>query len=277
MLLHNSIKRLQKTTRSAVLVTTLLTTSFSLLTASASAQTPQEQGLAIATEMKSRDLGWGDTQAGLKIILRNASGQESTREVRTKTLEVANDGDKSISIFDHPRDVKGTAFLSFSHPVGADDQWLYLPALKRVKRIASRNKSGPFMGSEFAYEDLASFEVEKYTYKFLREEACDGGTCFVIEQYPVDKYSGYTKMISWIDKEEYRNWKTEYYDRKGALLKTLTVAEFKQYLAQYWRSQKMTMDNHQTKKSTDIIWDEYRFRTGLTDADFNKNALKRAK
>ncbi|MBX2809984.1 MAG: outer membrane lipoprotein-sorting protein [Cellvibrionaceae bacterium] len=255
----------------------LLIAAISCFAAVAIAQTPQEQGLAIATEMKSRDVGWGDTQAGLKIILRNASGQESVREVRTKTLEVDNDGDKSISIFDHPRDVKGTAFLSFSHPVGADDQWLYLPALKRVKRIASRNKSGPFMGSEFAYEDLASFEVEKYTYKFLREEECAGGTCFVIEQYPVDKYSGYTKMVNWIDKDEYRSWKTQYYDRKGALLKTLTVANFKQYLNQYWRVQKMTMDNHQSNKSTDIVWDDYAFRTGLSEADFNKNALKRAK
>ena len=192
-----------------------------------------------------------------------------------------NDGDKTLNIFDHPRDVKGTAFLSFSHPVGADDQWLYLPALKRVKRISSRNKSGPFMGSEFAYEDLASFEVEKYTYKFLREEACPSASptdnCFVIEQYPVDKYSGYTRLINWIDTAEYRSWKIEFYDRRNSLLKTLTVADFKQYLNKYWRATAMTMENHQTKKTTLLKWDEYQFQTGLTDADFNKNTLKRAK
>ncbi len=169
------------------------------------AQTPEEKGLEIAQETKRRDLGWGDNQSTLKMILRNAAGQESTREIRNKTLEVANDGDKSLNIFDHPRDVKGTAFLSFSHPVGADDQWLYLPALKRVKRIASRNKSGPFMGSEFAYEDISSFEVEKYTYKFLREEACGELTCYVTEQFPVDKYSGYTRRIVWTDNQEYRS------------------------------------------------------------------------
>ena len=117
-------------------------------------------------------------------------------------------------MFDKPRDVKGTAFLSFSHAVGADDQWLYLPALKRVKRIASRNKSGPFMGSEFAYEDLSSFEVEKYTYKFLRDETCEGGTCYVVEQYPVDKNSGYTRRVVWLDHNEYRVWKIDFYDRK---------------------------------------------------------------
>ena len=116
-----------------------------------------------------------------------------------KTLEVANDGDKSLSIFDKPRDVKGTAFLSFSHTKGADDQWLYLPALKRVKRIASRNKSGPFMGSEFSFEDLASFEIGKYTYKFLKEEACALGNCFVVE------------TIS--DRQELRLYKTHRLDR----------------------------------------------------------------
>ena len=242
-----------------------------------SAQTPEQKGLAIAQETKRRDLGWGDSQTTLTMTLKNAAGQISQREIRTKTLEVNNDGDKSLNIFDHPRDVKGTAFLSFSHPVGADDQWLYLPALKRVKRIASRNKSGPFMGSEFAYEDLASFEVEKYTYKFLREEPCQAGTCFVIEQDPVDKYSGYTRQINWIDTQEYRSWKVEYYDRKNSLLKTLTVVDYKQYLDKYWRATGMVMVNHQSKKTTELSWGDYRFRTGLTESDFNKNTLKRAK
>ena len=241
------------------------------------AQTPEEKGLEIAKATKASNLGWGDSEVSLQIVLRNAAGQESTREVRTKNLEVDGDGDKGLSIFDHPRDVKGTAFLSFSHPVGADDQWLYLPSLKRVKRISSRNKSGPYMGSEFAYEDLASFEVEKYTYKFLGEEPCEGGTCYVLEQYPVDKYSGYTRLVSWIDKEHYRNWKTDYYDRKNALLKTLEVKEYKQYLDKYWRIQLMTMNNHQSKKSTDVIFSDYQFNVGLSDADFNQNALKRAK
>ena len=241
------------------------------------AQTAQEQGLQIAQEMKRRDTGWGDSQTSLKMILRNAAGQESVRQIHTKTLEVDNDGDKSLNTFHHPKDVKGTSFLSFSHPVGADDQWLYLPALKRVKRISSRNKSGPFMGSEFAYEDLSSFEVEKYSYTLLREEPCKGGTCFVVEQKPVDKYSGYTRQLSWIDKSEYRNWKIEFYDRKNTLLKTLTANDFKQYLNKYWRATSMDMVNHQTQKTTQLIWSDYQFNTGLSSNDFNQNTLKRAK
>lgn len=241
------------------------------------AETAEEKGLRIAEESKASDLGWQDMQADMNMILRNKQGQESLREIRLKSLEIDNDGDKSLSVFDKPRDVKGTAFLSFSHAVGADDQWLYLPALKRVKRIASRNKSGPFMGSEFAYEDLSSFEVEKYTYKYLKDEACDGGTCYVVEQYPVDKHSGYTRRVVWLDPEEYRLWKVEFYDRKDSPLKTLTYHGYNEYEGKHWRPDLMKMVNHQTGKSTDLTWSNYQFKSGLSDKDFNKNTLKRAR
>jgi len=94
------------------------------------------------------------------MTLRNRAGKESLRNVRIKNLEVDGDGDKSLSIFDEPADVKGTTSLTWSHSDKPDDQWLYLPALKRVKRISSKNKSGPFMGSEFAFEDIGSQEVD---------------------------------------------------------------------------------------------------------------------
>lgn len=242
------------------------------------AESPEEKGLAIALEADIRDAGFTDFTADMLMILRNKHGRESKRAIRIRTLEVENDGDKSLSIFDTPRDVKGTAFLTFSHKVGDDDQWLYLPALKRVKRISSRNKSGSFMGSEFAYEDIASQEVEKYTYKFFREETYEGRDCFVNESYPVDlKNSGYTRLVSWRDKDECRLWKVEYYDRKQAHLKTLTFKDYEQYLGQYWRAAEMAMVNHQNGKSTKLLWTNYRFKTGLTDRNFDKNSLKRAK
>lgn len=241
------------------------------------AETPAEKGLAIAVEADARDKGFGDSTAGMDMVLRNRQGDESRREVRVRTLEVEGDGDKSLSIFDAPADVKGTAFLTFSHVTGLDDQWLYLPSLKRVKRISSKNKSGPFMGSEFAYEDISSDEVEKYTYLYLRDEACDGMDCFVIERRPVDPDSGYTRQEVWLDKQEYRPQQVVYYDRKNARLKTLTFHEYRQYLDRFWRAQRMEMVNHQTGKSTTLSWGEYRFRTGLTDRDFDQNSLKRAK
>ena len=211
------------------------------------------------------------------MVLRNRHGQESRRAMRTRNLEQESDGDKSLVIFDQPNDIRGTALLTFSHKTGDDDQWLYLPALKRVKRISSSNKSGPFVGSEFAYEDISSQEVEEYTYKFLREEEVDGVSMFVIEQYPVDPRSGYTRQVAWIDQQEYRTWRVDFYDRKNELLKTLTYSGYSQYVDRYWRPGFMAMVNHQTGKSTDLEWHRYDFRTGLKDAEFNRATLARAK
>ncbi len=256
----------------AVITATLLASTSAVF-----AETPEEKGMAIAQQTKIVDEGWGDSVAEMKMILRNADGQESVRDIRIRSLEVDGDGDKSLSIFDKPRDVKGTAFLSFSHTVGNDDQWLYLPALKRVKRISSRNKSGPFMGSEFAYEDLSSFEVEKFTYQYLRDEPCGDETCFVVEQYPADKNSGYKRRIVWIDQSEYRMHKTEFYNRRDALLKTLEARNYEQYSGRHWRPTEMHMINHQTGKSTVLQWSNYAFQTGLSDSDFSQNSLKRAR
>lgn len=244
---------------------------------SAFAETPEEKGRAIAVEADKRDSGWKDQKSDMKMILRNRQGQETEREIRNKQLEVEGDGDKSMSIFDSPADVKGTAFLSYTHAIKPDDQWLFLPALKRVKRISSNNKSGPFMGSEFAYEDITSQEVEKYTYKWMQDETYEGRDTFVLERYPAYKHSGYTKQVAWVDKEMYQPLKVDFYDRKGDLLKTLTYHGYKQYLDKFWRPDRMEMVNHITKKSTTLLWENYEFDNGFTDRDFDQNSLKRAR
>lgn len=248
-----------------------------LLPLSATAETAEEKGLAIVQEADKRDLGWTDAKAELKMTLRNKQGGESARSLRIDTLEVHGDGDKSLSVFDSPKDIKGTAFLSYTHSLVPDDQWLYLPALKRVKRIASANKSGPFVGSEFAYEDLTSQEVDKYTYKWLRDEPLDGRECFVIEAYPVYENSGYTRQVVWLDKAMYQPLKIDYYDRKNALLKSLVSSDWKQYLETYWRPGQMNMQNHQTDKSTELEWSDYQFKVGLDERDFDRDTLKRTR
>jgi len=241
------------------------------------AETPEETGLAIAVEVDKRDIGFHDFTATMTMLLKNKQGEESLRYMKTKVLEVLDDGDKTLIVFNRPRDVKGTALLTYSHKTGQDDQWLYLPALKRVKRISSRNKSGPFMGSEFAYEDLSSQEVEKYRYKYLHDEQLNGQDMFVNELYPVDKNSGYTRQVVWIDKQEYRPQQIVFYDRKKSKLKTLVFRNYQQYLGKYWRAGEMFMQNHQTGKSTLLTWDDYKFRVGLKTSNFTKNSLKRAK
>lgn len=254
----------------------LFALGLSLLSFNALAETAEEKGLALAIAADKRDNGWQDSTANMQMVLLNRQGESSLREIRTLSLEVQGDGDKSLTVFDKPLDIRGTAFLTFSHTQGADDQWLYLPALKRVKRISSRNKSGPFMGSEFAYEDMSSQEVDKYTYKYLRDEPCgDGLTCFVTERYPTDESSGYTKQVGWVDQKEYRPIKIDFYDRKNSLLKTLTFSDYHQYLGKYWRAHTLEMLNHQNGKKSILTFSDYQFKTGLKDSDFNKSKLKR--
>lgn len=252
--------------------------SLPLQTSFAEALSPEDKGLQIATETDRRDAGFKDSTVTVTMTLIDKNGKKSLRKIRVKTMEVPGDGDKSLTIFDNPRDIKGTAFLSYTHKAGDDDQWIYLPALKRVKRISSRNKSGSFMGSEFSYEDIASQEVEKYTYKWIRDEVYDGRDSFVIEQYPVDsKNSGYRRQVVWIDKKEYRLLKVEYYDRTNSLLKTLTLTKFRQYKGRFWRPDEMLMVNLRTGKSTNLQYADYRFGIGLEDKDFTHLSLKRAK
>jgi hypothetical protein len=264
---------------------TAITTSLLLLagtTAPATAQTPEERGLTIATEADARDTGWQDSSSALEMTLINRRGDETVRRMRVTSLEVGGDGDKSLVVFDNPRDVAGTAMLTFTHKVGDDDQWLYLPALRRVKRISAANKSGSFMASEFAYEDLSSEEVEKYTYTWMQDEPCPGEelsglSCFVVERYPVDKRSGYTRQVTWIDQVDYRTVQIDYYDRKESLLKTLTMTTFEQHVGQYWRAHEMVMVNHQSGKRTRLRWESFQFQTGLDENDFTTASLRRAR
>lgn len=255
----------------------LLASLFMLFAGPLPAMSPEQQGREIFETIDKRETGFGDSRADVKMILKNRNGDESLRLLEIKTLEVIGDGDKSLTIFDSPRDVKGTAFLSFTHALTPDDQWLYLPALKRVKRISSANKSGPFLGSEYAFEDLTSNEIEKYEYKYLRDEQLNGTDCYVVELKPRYEHSGYTRLESWVEKDRYLVLKIDYYDRKNALLKTLTFNDYRQYLDQYWRSLDQSMVNHQNGKSTQLLSENFQFQTGLTERDFDRNALKRSR
>ncbi|GAA4271243.1 outer membrane lipoprotein-sorting protein [Aquimarina gracilis] len=237
------------------------------------AQSPEERGLQIAKAAEKADEGFVSSIVNLKMTLKNKNGQTSERLLVTRTLELTEDGDKSLIVFNSPKDVKGTSTLTFTHKVGSDDQWLFLPSIKRVKRISSNNKSGPFVGSEFAYEDLSSQEVEKYNYKFLEEK----GDLLIVEQDPVDPKSGYTRRIVTYNKDKgYRLEKVEFYDRKNALLKTLTYSDYKLYKEKHWRALTFNMVNHQSNKETLLKFDEYNFDANLGDEDFTQVALQRA-
>ncbi len=241
------------------------------------AGSPEEAGIRVATEARERQRGFGNSTANLTMTLRNKQGRETVRELRLKRLEIDGDGDRTLLMFDRPRDVRGTAFLIHAHKEEPDQQWLYLPALKRVKGVSSANQSGSFMGSEFSYEDLGAVEVEKFTHRYLRQEPCGDIHCIVLERIPKSLDSGYSRQLVWYDQEELRTMQIHFYDRRDKHLKTMVVEGYQKYLDRFWRSSSILMTNHLTKKTTLLRWSDYEFDTGLEAKDFTRTALKRVR
>ena len=240
--------------------------------------TPEAAGEAIFREVDRRESGYQDLKVDLEMILRTAKGSESRRSLRIRQLEVPDDGDRLLVVFDTPKSIRGTALLSYAHKVEPDDQWMYLPALKRVKRIASQNRSGPFLSSEFAYEDMALQEVEKFTYRFVGMEDRAGEPVFVVERFPTDEHSGYGRQQVLVHGEAFRIEHIEYFDERDRLLKTLEVSGYRLHGDRFWKADQMLMRNEQTGKSTELRWANFEFATGLdADRDFSTNSLRRAR
>jgi outer membrane lipoprotein-sorting protein len=253
----------------------LIALALSLISLVSNADTTQ-QGFDIAARSDRSDRGFGDSRVEMTMILRNAAGDETQRTLKLSTLEVPDEerGDKSLILFHNPPDIDGTALLSHAKILDPDDQWLYLPALKRVKRISSVNKSGPFVGSEFAFEDLTGQELRKYNHRYLRQEACGNLSCDVIERTPLYEHSGYTRQIVWIDRKVFQFRRIDYFDRRGDLLKSQLFDEYQEYSG-YWRPRRIRMENHLNAKSTELRFGEWQFALNQKDGDFRKGVLKR--
>lgn len=247
------------------------------LTSTVNANTGEGQGFEIAARSDRSDVGFKDSEVELQMVLRNAAGQQSSRSLRIATLEKPDEtvGDKSLVIFNTPRDIEGTALLSHARILDPDDQWLYLPALKRVKRISSSNKSGPFVGSEFAFEDFTAIELNKFDYRFLQTEPCGDMNCDVLERLPLYENSGYAKQMAWVDQTDFQIRKVEFYDRRGDLLKVLEMKDYRQYENGVWRAHTLSMTNVQTNKQTDLVYGEYTFNSGMGENEFVKGRLSR--
>jgi len=231
----------------------------------------EKKGWDIAKNVEKANNGFVGEDAETEMVLFNAHGDQVVRRMTTKTRETPRDGDKAVSEFLWPADVKGTRMLTWTHKKKDDDQWLYLPAIKRVKRISSRNKSGAFMGSEFAYEDLGSQEPEKFTHKFLEETVFDERKVWLLEQVPLYR-SGYSREKIWMDQKYLNPVKIEYYDRKGELLKTARFTGYRRY-GQFWRMGQIEMTNHQTRKRSIVRWKKRALGRDLDPEDFESENL----
>lgn len=256
---------------------TLALTSLAVwLAAPAMAETAAEKGLRIAKSVEAGESGFNDHAADGEMILATAGGNTATRRFDTRTVDTGPGSSRSLLIFRWPGDIDKTTLLTHSYDGKTDDQWLYLPAVGQVRRISSSARSGSFVGSEFAYEDMADQDVEAFTYLWINDEGCpgEGGTCHVVDRRPKER-SGYSVQRVWVDTADTRIRRIAYFDRRGAHLKTLDVMGYRQYQGQYWRPNRMVMTNHLTGKRTTLTWTNHRFNVGANPNEFTTNALRR--
>ncbi len=248
-----------------------------VLSLPAAALTPEERGFRIAERVDQSDAGFGTSRVELTMTLADPSGRTTSRRLRIDTMEKSGEGngDRSVTVFHSPADVQGTALLTHSRVIASDDQWLYLPALRRVKRISSSNKSGPFVGSEFAFEDIAGQELGKYNYRYIETVNENGLEMDIVECIPAYPRSGYSKIDCYFDTEMFQARKLVFYDRGGQRLKTLILDDFRQYEGRFWRPHLQTMTNHITGKKTVLEMGEYSFGVNLSARDFEPDALER--
>jgi outer membrane lipoprotein-sorting protein len=246
--------------------------ALTLVSGFAVAQGSDERGLEIARKLDAFNNGYQGETSTMEMVLISAHGDQTTRKLNFEQIETASDGDRARIEFRWPADVQGTRVLTWTHRKGDDDQWLYLPSVQRVKRISSGNKSGSFMGSEFSYEDLASPEVDKFTHKFVSEGKLEGRDTWTTERVPVGSGSGYSKLVSWFDKEYLQPLKVEYYDRKGELLKVATFSGYSKF-GKWYRAASIEMDNRQSKKKSILRWSNRKLEAQLRAKQFESDGL----
>ena len=231
-------------------------------------------GLKIIENVYNRDTG-EDQTADLTMSLINSRGDERVREIK-QYLKDFGKMEKKIMFFVAPADVYNTSFMNWSYDEDGkdDDQWIYLPALKRVKRISSDSKSDYFMGSDFTYDDLGDRQPTADTHKLLREEEIEGEMCYVVESIPKEEEYMYAKTITWIIKDKWIGKKKEFYDEDDDHLKTLTVNE-SELIKDYLIITLSTMHNIQSDHKTIMKLENVKVDIGISDRKFTERMMKR--
>jgi len=243
------------------------------LPALASAQT-EPTALEVMQKVYNRPTG-NDMKATLTMTLINSNGDERVREIK-QYIKDFGDVEKKIMFFVRPADVRNTSFMNWSYddPNRDDDQWIYLPALKRVKRISSDSKGDYFMGSDFTYDDLGDRKPEEDTHKILREETLNGEHCYVIESIPKDEDYMYSRTVTWIVKDKWIGLKKEFYDEDGDYLKTLEIKKYEK-IKGYWIITETEMHNVQKNHTTRMTLSDVVIDSGIKDNMFTERMMKR--
>ncbi len=233
----------------------------------------QLTGTQIIDKVYNRASG-DDQNALLTMTLTNRSGQTRVRKIQQFSKDMG-DVEKSIMFFESPADVKNTSFMNWAYDGDkADDQWIYLPALKKVKRISSDSKSDYFMGSDFTYDDLGDRKLNADNHILLREETINGKDCYVVESRSKDENYMYLKTITWIDKATFIGVQKEFYDEDDELLKTLTINKVEK-IAGFYVITNSEMKNVQKNHSTTIILSSVKINSGISASMFSERMMMR--
>jgi len=220
----------------------------------------------------------GDTRKStMKMTLINKRNRQRIREILSYSKDYGKDT-KSIMYFQKPADVKGSGFLSWEYddPSKDDDRWLYLPALKKVRRISGSSKNDYFMGSDFTYDDMGQRAVDEDMHALIAEETLENHPCWVLESKSKDKNYMYSKVKRWIRKDALIAIKVDYYDRAGELMKTLTVPDIRQHDG-IWTAFKMQMDNKQENHKTILEYKNIAYDIPVRENLFQVSTLERGR
>ncbi|MBN1290337.1 MAG: outer membrane lipoprotein-sorting protein [Candidatus Latescibacteria bacterium] len=223
-----------------------------------------------------------DERSKLTMKLLDSRGRERIRKLEQVTITDDDDNQKMLITVDEPEDIRGTAFLIIEHTDSDDDQWLYLPAFRKVRRVLPNEKSDSFLGSDFFYEDLETEDLEHYEYVLTGEESIDGKQCWKIEARPADsktlKDSGYSKRELWITQDKYVGLQTRFYDKKGKLIKEFRALDVKDTgKDDKWRAYRLEMHNLESDHRTVILYSDYILNNGVPDWIFSRAYLERGK
>ncbi|KGN97052.1 hypothetical protein HQ36_08455 [Porphyromonas gingivicanis] len=239
-----------------------------------------QTGREIAQKVKDRPDG--DTrQSELVMQLINKRGSVRERKLTSYSIDTGKDKKdrKGIMFFQFPSDVKGTGFLTWDYedPKKDDDKWLYLPAMKKTRRISgSSAKTEYFMGSDFTYDDMGQRNVDEDVHTLLGEEEYQGHRCWKLESIPVDKRSIYSKKIAWIRKDCLIPVKVEYYDKMGKLHRLLELSLISN-VEGYWVAQKLHMKNVQSGHQTILEIKNPKYNLPLEESKFNVTTLEKGR
>jgi hypothetical protein len=214
--------------------------------------------------------------------LINESGQERVRETTGRSKLLPNGVDNMrVTRFTSPQDIKGTVSLLIEHSEKDDDIWIYLPALKKVRRLVASNKKDSFVGTDFSYGDVIGHKVGDWTHTIVKEETVDGAACYVIQSLPktpeVQSNSGYSKRIGWIRKDNFTTAKGEAYDETGQLLKTFAFSDIRlmDKEKQRWQALHLEAKNVQTGHHTVIDFKNLKVNQGVSDEFFTTRSMER--